>query len=189
MGCGAGTYSRLLASHGLQVIGMDYSLLTLIKARERSDQVRLWCAADATRLPVRAQSFDGALCFGVMQALSQPDAALRELSATVKPEGELWIDALNIWCAPNLLRTIWRKFRGQPMHLRYDSPWVLKRLLIAQGFQSVSLYWVPILPTRWQRFQPWVEIPVFRALLHAITPLGALLSHAVVVSAKRGAAR
>jgi len=186
VGCGAGTYSRLLASHGLQVIGMDYSLLTLIKARERSEQVTLWCAADVTRLPVRARSFDGVLCFGVMQALSAPDGAARELSAAVKPGGELWIDALNIWCVPNLLPTLWRKLRGKPMYLRYDSPWTLKRMLVAQGFKSVSLYWVLILPTRWQRFQHWAESPIMRALLHVVPPLGALLSHAVVVRGTRG---
>lgn len=186
VGCGAGTYSRLLASHGMQVIGMDYSLLTLIRARERSKQVALWCAADATRLPVRAQSFDGVLCFGVMQALSAPDGAVRELSAAVKSSGELWIDALNAWCLPNLLKTWWRKLRGRPMHLRYDSPWALKRMLTSHGFTSVALYWVPILPSRWQRFQPWVEMPIVRTLLHVISPLGALFSHAVVVRGVRG---
>lgn len=166
---------------------MDYSLLTLVKARERSEQVAMWCAADVTRLPVRARTFDGVLCFGVMQALSKPDGALRELSAAVRPNGELWIDALNVWCLPNLLHTLWRKLSGRPMYLRYDWPWMFKRMFISQGFSSVTLYWVPILPSRWQRFQHWVESPIFSALLHAVPLLGALLSHAVVVRGVRSA--
>src|SRR5688572_17722623 len=34
-GCGAGTYTRLLEEHGLEVVGVDYSLTSLRKARAR----------------------------------------------------------------------------------------------------------------------------------------------------------
>jgi len=37
IGCGAGTYTRFLVDEGLDVVGVDYSLPSLQKARERSD--------------------------------------------------------------------------------------------------------------------------------------------------------
>lgn len=40
IGCGAGTYTRMLASEGLRVIGIDYSLPSLVKACKRTDDPR-----------------------------------------------------------------------------------------------------------------------------------------------------
>ena len=40
VGCGAGTYSRWLAARGLEVIGIDYSQPTLVKARDRTESGR-----------------------------------------------------------------------------------------------------------------------------------------------------
>jgi ubiquinone/menaquinone biosynthesis C-methylase UbiE len=61
-GCGAGTYARAMASAGQQVVGLDYSLPSLLKARRRSqDGSILWLAADVTRLPLASSSLDGAI--------------------------------------------------------------------------------------------------------------------------------
>jgi len=61
----------------IDVIGVDYSLIALIKAKERvSGRVEL-CAADAGRLPFRSQSVDGALCFGVLQAVYDSERVVR----------------------------------------------------------------------------------------------------------------
>jgi ubiquinone/menaquinone biosynthesis C-methylase UbiE len=66
-GCGAGTYSRAMARAGQRVVGLDYSVPSLLKARARSGPATLsWTAGDATQLPFRSASFDGAICFGVL---------------------------------------------------------------------------------------------------------------------------
>lgn len=184
-GCGAGTYSRFLAEHGAQPFGMDYSAPTIFKARLRSADVRLWCVGDVTRLPMRDAHFDGALCFGVMQALSSAEPALRELARVVRPGGEIWIDAINRWCLPNLLTQLKRKLSGKSAHLRYDSPYALRHAMRALGLKQVRIEWVPILPTRWQRWQPLLETQFMRGLLRALPPLSLLISHAVVVHAMR----
>ncbi len=183
-GCGAGTYSRLLRRHGAEVVGVDYSIESLRKACRRDDLGVLYCAADVTRLPVRAHCFDGALCFGVTQALSDSGAALHALTAAVRPGGEIWIDGLNVWCLPHLFELVARRLRGRRDHLRYESPRRMLRALRSDGWQA-SLYWLPILPARLSRYQWLLERRGVAALLKTVAPLGALLSHSFLIRARR----
>jgi ubiquinone/menaquinone biosynthesis C-methylase UbiE len=188
-GCGAGTYSRMLSLRGLEVLGADYSLPTLLKAKVRGTEPIAFAVADVRHLPFRDASFDGALCFGVMQALSRSDEAVGALAAVVKPGGEVWIDALNAWCVPNLLTVLRRRIRGQPRHLRYESPKALKQIMREQGLERVALYWLPILPAKLQRFQGWVETPVARWLLRYVPFAGLLASHSFILSGERPSTR
>lgn len=77
IGCGAGTYARFLAEEGPSVIGIDYSLPTLQKARARSASGISWVTGDATRLPIREGSIDVVLCFGVLQAVAATEPVLQ----------------------------------------------------------------------------------------------------------------
>ncbi|HYD85193.1 MAG TPA: class I SAM-dependent methyltransferase [Opitutus sp.] len=187
-GCGAGTYSRHLRRLGADVVGLDYSLESLRKARRRDETDALYCAGDVTRLPLRDGAFDGVLCFGVTQALSGSEAAVRALTAAARANGEVWIDGLNVWCLPHLLEMLSRRLRGRREHLRYETPARVKRALRDAGWR-VERYWLPILPARFARFQGWLERGWVVALLHRVPPLGALLSHSFVIRARRGSAK
>ena len=186
-GCGAGTYARRLAQDGVDVVGLDYSYPTLRKARERSPAITAWAAADVTRLPLRSRCADGLLCFGVMQALGSSEAAAREIARVIKPDGEVWIDALNADCVPDALKLFWQRVRGMPPHLRYDRPAKLADALRRSGFEEVRVCWVPILPGRLSAFQNIVERAPLRALLHALPFIGRWVSHAFVLQARRAA--
>jgi|SRR5579863_954219 len=184
-GCGAGTYCRFLAANRMRVLGVDYSLLTLQKAERRGTAGISWTLGDVTRLPVKSGAFGGALCFGVMQALAQSDLAVGELSRAVTPGGEVWIDALNAWCLPHIWERLSRAARGVPMHLRYEYPGQLRRIMRAHGLTEVRIHWVPILPQRYQRLQPLAESNIARWILRWIPLAGALFSHAFIVHARR----
>lgn len=184
-GCGAGTYSRFMVGRGLRVVAMDYSEPTIVKARARSAAPISWCIADVNRLPVCSRSVDGAICFGVLQALTGSERAVRELARTVKVDGEVWFDALNAWCLPNVWDHVARRVSGKPMHLRYESGMGLKRLMRESGLAGVRLNWLPILPARWQRFQWLLETKSVRALFRYVPLLGLFFSHAFVVSGRK----
>ena len=184
-GCGAGTYCRFLAAKNLRVVGVDYSLPTLCKAERRSSQGIVWALGDVTRLPLKTGAYSGALCFGVLQALSTSDAAVGELARVVRPGGEVWIDALNASCLPHVWERLSRKLRGVPMHLRYEYPSRVRQLMRAHGLVDTRVDWIPILPQRWARFQPLVESGVVRWMLRYIPLLGALFSHAFIVRGRR----
>jgi SAM-dependent methyltransferase len=183
LGCGAGTYTRFLASQGLEVTAVDYSALTTQKARQRSPGDVLWAVADATRLPFATASMDGALCFGVMQALSSPHRALAELRRVLRPGGELWVDALNGRCLPNAMSAAWRRSRGKHLHLRYDTVPVFADALRAEGFDTIQVNWLPVLPDRLRFLQKAAEARVTRRLLD-VPPFGTFASHSFVAAAR-----
>lgn len=184
-GCGAGTYMRFLASRNMHVIGMDYCLPAVQKAAQRDSGENAWCVADVRRLPVRDGAFDGVLCFGVIQALAESGPALQELSAVVRCGGQIWIDVLNGYCLPHLWESLRRKLAGLPPHVRYESPRKLQRLMRHYGLEDVQMFWVPILPGAWQRFQWLLETRTVRWIMRNVPLVGALVSHAFVLSARR----
>lgn len=184
VGCGAGTYSRILLDSGANVIALDYSWPTLVKARARLTATPL-VAADVTRLPFASNSAAGVLCFGVLQALPGSSAAVNELARIVPENGEVWIDALNSWCLPHIVERLWRRLRGRRPHVRYESPWRLLGELRRAGLRTRKLYWLPILPARLQKYQWLLETPLVRWLLHAVPPLGALMSHSFLARGRK----
>lgn len=185
VGCGAGSYTRYLAGQGVMPVGADYSLPSVQKAQARSDGAIQWLVADANRLPVRPGAVDGVMCFGVVQALSSPDKAVGELVAATRPGGQIWIDALNRGCLTTLTKRLLARIRRRPLNLRYDDPRSLSALLEQCGADEIRVYWIPILPGRLSRFQPWVESAAVHTLLEWLPWMGGLLSHAFLVSARR----
>jgi SAM-dependent methyltransferase len=180
-GCGAGSYTRMLLRHGRDVVGVDYSWPTLQKTRARELQGARFVVADVRKLPFTPGQFDGALCFGVTQALLSSESAVSELTAQVRPGGELWMDALNRHCLVHALELLRRRLTGRALHLRYESPMRLRRLLQQHGLTDVRIVWMPIMPSGSLRLQRLAETKLVQALLHAFYPLGMLLSHAFIV--------
>jgi ubiquinone/menaquinone biosynthesis C-methylase UbiE len=188
VGCGAATYTRWLAENGLSVIGVDYSQPTLIKARARTPTSIPLCAGDATRLPFADASFDGALCFGLLQAVSDAQPVATELGRILKQGGELWIDALNAGGLAARTERARLRLKGKQMHLRYDVPRDIIRVLAASGFVDVTLHWLPLLPSRLRWLQPFAESRFTAAFFSAMPPAAALCSHAFLIHARRSTA-
>lgn len=183
-GCGPGTYTGLLLKHDVDVLAMDYSLPTLEKAKARNVGKVSWILGDINELPIRANTFDGIICFGVMQAISGSDRAVNELVKALKPHGEVWIDALNSWCIANLAGQLKRRFLGKSRHLRYESPYTLSQVLRSEGIKEIKIYWLPLVPQRWVIVRRIVDSPLFTGLLTKVPLLGLLFSHAYVVRGK-----
>lgn len=183
-GCGAGTYAHYLASCGAFVVGTDYSLPSVLKARKRGREGVAFVVSDVRRLPLRANSAAGAICFGVTQALSNSSDVVAELKRCLAPGGELWIDGLNRYCLPNAWRNWRRRLRGNPVHLRYEGPRALKRLVMSAGLVDVDLHWMPIMPTALSSLQPWMESAFMRFALKWLSPFSSLVSHGFIVTAR-----
>ena len=186
-GCGAGTYTRFLADQGAQVLGLDYSWPTIVKARARDKGRCTWGVADVTQLPLRAGGFDGVICFGVMQALADSGPAIRELVGQVRPGGEVWVDALNGYCLANVMQRLSRWLRGRRAHLRYESPYRMRRLMRESGLVKVRIHWIPILPSKFKAFQRLAERDAIALLLRFIPGLGPLLSHSCMLTGAKPA--
>ena len=184
-GCGAGTYARLLVERGAAAVGVDYSLPTIRKARERAGEGTLYCVGDATRLPFRPTSFDGVICLGVTQALSASEPVVASLTSSARPGGEVWIDALNASCLVHRASRAWRRLRGRPPHLRYETAKQLSALMAAAGLDRVEVIWLPMFPARLGRLQSWLEASWMRSLLRAAPSFAALACHSFLVRGRR----
>lgn len=164
---------------------MDYSLPSIVKARGKSRDPIAWVVGDATRIPLKSESVDGVLCLGVTQALSESGPLVCELARVTRPGGEIWIDALNKWCVPHTLSSWLRRFRGRPLHLRYEAMSHLRQLMRSQGLTDVSVHWLPIVPAPLSRIQPLIETRPIRWLFDHVPGIGLLLSHSVILKGTR----
>ena len=183
-GCGAATYSRLLDEAGLEVVGTDYSELSLDKAAQRSPQSIMWFAGDVRTLAVRDNSFDGALCFGVTQALSDSAGVISELVRVVRPGGEIWIDGLNGNFILHRLRDAGRRLAGKPTYLRYETRRQLNAVFHDLGIRDVSVHWLPIVPAGLGVVQNWLESRGAVFLLRRLPWLGEIFSHSLILVAR-----
>ncbi|MFA9460966.1 class I SAM-dependent methyltransferase [Thiohalorhabdus methylotrophus] len=181
VGCGAGTYTRYMRENGKEVLALDYSLPTLKKARARVGGGAHWALGDASRLPLRRNSLDGVLCFGVTQALSESGPLVSELNRVVRGGGEVWVDGLNRGCALDFWARALRKMRGEEENVRFESPRGLAEELRRAGAERVELYWVPVFPSGWHRLQRFFNRYWVGRVLDRTPFLGALVCHAFVL--------
>ena len=93
----------------------------------------------------------------------------------------MWVDALNRWCLVHAVEIVRRKLTGRPMHLRYESPGKIRRLMAAAGFKNIRIYWMPIFPARWQLLQRWAEAPLAKLVLRVVPMFGRLACHSFII--------
>ena len=164
---------------------MDYSPETLLKARRRAAQSISWLSADARKLPFPERTFDGILCFGVAQALSETLPVVVEAARVLKPGGEFWVDSLNGACLTGAFSTLVRYLKQAPARLRYERVRHVTRALRAAGFEPLELFWLPIAPTEWRALQPLLESIATPKIMPRVPLLSSVLSHSFIVRARR----
>lgn len=92
LGCGTGTNCIYLARHGWEVVGVDFSLLAIRRARRKAHRARMDCQFyrdDVTDLAFLADPFDLALDIGCLHSL-RPERWGRyaaEVARLVRPGG------------------------------------------------------------------------------------------------------
>lgn len=112
--CGRGRHSRMLATAGFDVTGTDLSPASITYASQfESDNLHFY--QHDMRLPFWVNYFDYAFnfftSFGYFATRREHDAAVRSLSQSLKPDGLLLFDYLNVPFAeahlqPNEVKTI-----------------------------------------------------------------------------------
>ena len=94
-GCGTGRMTEAFARASRALIALDFSAESLRVARAKlppdlRDQV-LFCQADLSRLPLRAEAFDRVGSFGVYEHIPTPETradALREMARVLKTSAD-----------------------------------------------------------------------------------------------------
>lgn len=86
VGCGSGTFTRLLQQRGYRAIGVDLCHALLAAGSARNGATPL-LTGDVERLPVRSSSVDGVLLSGLIHHLPDPTRLARETYRVLKPGG------------------------------------------------------------------------------------------------------
>lgn len=141
-GCGTGRVLKGLCNEGYDIVGFDYDLGALKSInRRRYYPVFL---ADIQNVPLKSNSFDLVLCFGVVTCLQDEASihnSLKEISNLLSENGVLIISLLNY----NLLRRLQRYkgivkglFNTKHFHAWADSRRNLEALLV-RDFEMVEM--------------------------------------------------
>ncbi len=92
VGCGPGDLSVRVAQQCHEVWGVDVTpeMIRIAEKKAASDPANIYFQqADACELPFDNYSFDTVMSVNALQTMSQPAAALMEMSRVLKPGGEL----------------------------------------------------------------------------------------------------
>lgn len=101
LACGPGNFSRRFAravgQDGL-VVGYDGSRPMLDRAVSEGDPAAplAYVLGEATKLPFKANSFDGVCCFAALNMFPEPYETLREVARVLKPGGRLALLTSNV---------------------------------------------------------------------------------------------
>ncbi len=162
LGCGAGTYVRLLAGLGYWAVGLDYSLPSLGRALA-SDPGRKgrYVGGETYALPFKAETFDLVVSVGVLQALRAPERALDEMVRTLRPGGILVVEALNARAAIAMGRRAAEAIRGLAPRVQTYDPRQVRRWLADRRLAVVrqaALYLPPRRLPGLERFLAWAPL-------------------------------
>jgi SAM-dependent methyltransferase len=186
LGCGGGTYVRLLSSQGHRVVGFDYSRPSLERSLAADERgVGRYVQGEAYHLPFRREGFDLVLAIGIFQALGDPERALEEIATVLRPGGHVLLEALNSGELVARIRRMRRAWRRKEDPVRSYSPVEIERWLTARGFETIrcaALYLPP-------RHPAWLtEIVERTRVLHlaaGVPVLGPLGAHAYITLARK----
>ena len=158
LGCGAGSYSRVLGEAGFEVLGVDFASRVVQEARNRTHLGHVhYLSAEACTLPFADASFGHVLCIGLLQSLDRHEGALAEMCRVLEPEGSLCLMTLNRrslkvrldqWLGRQEIIMV--DGRAQP-RLKTYHPADLVQSFERLGMAGLMVAPVQIFPERWSR--------------------------------------
>lgn len=143
-GCGYGRVSSRIVDIDNQrrVVGLDSSPAMIRQAatlREKGDFSPV--QASIAQLPLKSNSFDVVVCFGVLMHMDEDTRALSELMRVVRPQGRLFLSFVN---RANPFRRLFAAYakvaKGRGYRLKTRPPSFFAETLRSLGFQVRTIH-------------------------------------------------
>jgi ubiquinone/menaquinone biosynthesis C-methylase UbiE len=188
VGCGDGSFARLLFAAGGDITGVDPDASVLDKAAAAGAYRRV-LQADATRLPFDDQSFAAVLSNCVLEHIPDDRAVVGEMARVLRPGGTVAITVP----APGLKDGLYtvqelrrqgkiaeaeeylRQFDQRQVHHHYRTAAEWRQIFAAAGLEVVQVtpYLSAAVMDIWDRIEGYFGQPVIRTVL--TRKLGAIL--------------
>lgn len=179
VGCGAGSYVRLLGGLGHRPVGLDYSLPSLGRALASDPGAKgRYMAGDVYGLPFREASFDMVMSIGVLQALSDPERAMDEMARVLSPGGVLLVEALNAEGLPARWRAARDRLMRRPPRVRTYAPERIRRWVADRGLRMIDQPGVCLPPRRLPQVERLLDLGILASAREACPPLAQAVTHA-----------
>lgn len=114
VGCGTGSLLRYCCDRGILCMGIDMSM-TIVKYHKETTGLPV-IPGDVMSIPVKDSRFDLVVCFGLIEHVPDPAAALRELRRVTSPNGRILISVPLRWGIFPLLVPVWYFTAGRYQH-------------------------------------------------------------------------
>jgi len=88
VGCGTGNLAIKIHQTGARVIGIDYSIEMLDRARRKDENIRFEFADINKKLNFEDSFFDGVITNNVISYIENPNNMIREIYRVLKPKGK-----------------------------------------------------------------------------------------------------
>lgn len=137
-GCGTGDLSLLLADHGANVTSIEKSEGMLENCLVPAIR------ADIEALPFSISTFDGVLCSSVLEYLSQPEVAVKEMHRVTRSSGRLLLSVPNSLSIIRALQRFTYTLCSRPAYMEYSRTSFTQRkfttFLRRNGFSVKATY-------------------------------------------------
>lgn len=144
-GCGAGRWVRFLTDSGYQMVGLEYSSLTVKMVNDVWPDLEV-LQGDCQSSPFHDASFDGALSFGVVEHWKEgPTKPLLDLFRILKPGGKA---VITVPCN-NIIRQLKHRFYIGELT---KFPFALIKAIVRKQ---------PLLPTRYTKNRSFAVFPTY----------------------------
>lgn len=163
VGCGDGSFGRLMAHRGWEVIGLDPVIVAAVTEPTGTGRLRLQPGgiSDLTE----SDYFDVVTLWDVVEHVEKPDQIIAEAATRLAPGGCLVVETGNYQSAGRVQsqRTWWNY---QIDHRWYLAPPQLQALLAAAGLDNIQLADRVLRP--WWKGQPSMPLPSLGRLIKVI---------------------
>ena len=182
IGCGPGTFSKILARRGFKVYGIDFSPEIITVAKRKSEKLNIdYQVASIYSLPFKDNYFDKIICLGVLQTIEDHQRAISEIRRVLKKNGLLVIHTLNYF-------SLFSIFNGREIEgvspKRYN-PFHFKCLLKKNNFSKINIRGIYFFPKCLNFLTDFIlKYKVFK-IFNSLFPIFMFLSHSFYIEARK----
>jgi ubiquinone/menaquinone biosynthesis C-methylase UbiE len=146
-GCGTGNWSAALALQNYRVRGTDLSPKMIENAKTKAIELNLtekqvsYQVGDAENISFEANTFDGIICFNVLDFAPNPVKALQGFWRVLKPGKRLVMTNLGAYSP--VKQTWWKRFLPEETNIsnsvgNHILLWEMENLLLQLGWQIID---------------------------------------------------